>query len=69
MILQTNINKAQREFSAIKLDDGSEAIIYGLGAIKSVGIPAIENIIAVRSEGGFSDFNHFVSLIDPSKIL
>ncbi|WP_291952615.1 DNA polymerase III subunit alpha [Campylobacter sp.] len=67
-LLPPNINKAQREFSAIKLDDGSEAIIYGLGAIKSVGIPAIENIIAVRSEGGFSDFNHFVSLIDPSKI-
>ncbi|MCR6570394.1 DNA polymerase III subunit alpha [Campylobacter insulaenigrae] len=67
-LLPPNINKAQREFSATKLEDGSEAIIYGLGAIKSVGIPAIENIIAVRSDNGFSDFNHFVSLIDPSKI-
>ncbi|TDJ87935.1 DNA polymerase III subunit alpha [Campylobacter volucris] len=67
-LLPPNINKAQREFSAIKLEDGSEAIIYGLGAIKSVGIPAIENIMAIRKESGFSDFNDFISLIDPSKI-
>lgn len=67
-LLPPNINKAQREFSAIKLEDGSEAIIYGLGAIKSVGIPAIENIMDIRKDGGFSDFNDFISLIDPSKI-
>ncbi|MCW0247216.1 DNA polymerase III subunit alpha [Campylobacter lari] len=67
-LLPPNINKAQREFSATKLEDGSEAIIYGLGAIKSVGIPAIENIISIRKEEGFSDFDDFISSIDPSKI-
>ncbi|MFG5142343.1 DNA polymerase III subunit alpha, partial [Campylobacter lari] len=34
-LLPPSVNKAQREFSATKLEDGSEAIIYGLGAIKS----------------------------------
>ncbi|EKK0829941.1 DNA polymerase III subunit alpha [Campylobacter lari] len=67
-LLPPSVNKAQREFSATKLEDGSEAIIYGLGAIKSVGIPAIENIISIRKEEGFSDFDDFISLIDPSKI-
>ncbi|HHP0355767.1 MULTISPECIES: DNA polymerase III subunit alpha [Campylobacter] len=67
-LLPPNINKAQREFSATKLEDGSEAIIYGLGAIKSVGIPAIENIMAIRKEEGFSDFDDFISSIDPTKI-
>ncbi|EAK0958130.1 DNA polymerase III subunit alpha [Campylobacter lari] len=67
-LLPPSINKAQREFSATKLEDGSEAIIYGLGAIKSVGIPAIENIMAIRKEEGFSDFDDFISLIDPTKI-
>ncbi|EAH9952400.1 DNA polymerase III subunit alpha [Campylobacter lari] len=67
-LLPPSINKAQREFSATKLEDGSEAIIYGLGAIKSVGIPAIENIMAIRKEEGFSDFDDFISAIDPTKI-
>ncbi|EAK5748399.1 DNA polymerase III subunit alpha [Campylobacter lari] len=67
-LLPPSINKAQREFSATKLEDGSEAIIYGLGAIKSVGIPAIENIMAIRKEEGFSDFDDFISSIDPTKI-
>ncbi|EAJ0323753.1 DNA polymerase III subunit alpha [Campylobacter lari] len=67
-LLPPSINKAQREFSATKLEDGSEAIIYGLGAIKSVGIPAIENIMAIRKEDGFSDFDDFISSIDPTKI-
>lgn len=67
-LLPPSINKAQREFSATKLEDGSEAIVYGLGAIKSVGIPAIENIMAIRKENGFNDFDDFISSIDPTKI-
>ena len=67
-LLPPNINKAVGEFSSIRLDDGSEAILYGLGAIKSVGMPAVNNLIKVRPENGFSSVDEFMSKIDPAKI-
>ena len=66
-LLPPSINKAIREFSAFE-QDGKEAILYGLGAIKSVGIPAIENIIEIRKNGEFKNINDFLSKIDPAKI-
>ncbi|EMF9585879.1 DNA polymerase III subunit alpha [Campylobacter upsaliensis] len=68
-LLPPNINKAISEFSAIKQEDGTEAIVYGLGAIKSVGRPAIENILELRSKNGdFKDLHDFLSKIDTAKI-
>ncbi|TQR34663.1 DNA polymerase III subunit alpha [Campylobacter sp. MIT 99-7217] len=67
-LLPPNINKAMGEFSAMKLKNGEEAILYGLGAIKSVGMPAIANLISVRPEGGFKDIDDFMGRIDPAKI-
>lgn len=67
-LLPPNINKAVHEFSSVKLDDGSEAIVYGLGAIKSVGAPAVNNLISVRPEDGFKSIDEFMSKIDPAKI-
>ena len=67
-LLPPNINRAVGEFSSIRLDDGSEAILYGLGAIKSVGMPAVNNLIKVRPENGFSSVDEFMSKIDPAKI-
>ena len=67
-LLPPDINKAVGEFSSIRLDDGSEAILYGLGAIKSVGMPAVNNLIKVRPENGFSSVDEFMSKIDPAKI-
>ncbi|MCR2066953.1 helix-hairpin-helix domain-containing protein, partial [Campylobacter helveticus] len=68
-LLPPNINKAISEFSAIKQDDGTEAIVYGLGAIKSVGRPAIENILELRAKNGnFKDLHDFLSKIDTAKI-
>ncbi|ENR0324193.1 DNA polymerase III subunit alpha [Campylobacter upsaliensis] len=68
-LLPPRINKAISEFSAIKQEDGTEAIVYGLGAIKSVGGPAIENILELRSKNGdFKDLHDFLSKIDTAKI-
>ena len=68
-LLPPNINKAISKFSAIKQDDGTEAIVYGLGAIKSVGRPAIENILELRAKNGnFKDLHDFLSKIDTAKI-
>ncbi|ENQ1164068.1 DNA polymerase III subunit alpha [Campylobacter upsaliensis] len=68
-LLPPRINKAISEFSAIKQEDGTEAIVYGLGAIKSVGRPAIENVLELRSKNGdFKDLHDFLSKIDTAKI-
>ncbi|MBZ7956038.1 DNA polymerase III subunit alpha [Campylobacter molothri] len=67
-LLPPSINKAIREFSAIEQEDGKDAIVYGLGAIKSVGIPAVENLIEARESGEFKDINDFLGKIEPSKI-
>ncbi|MEB2812764.1 DNA polymerase III subunit alpha [Campylobacter upsaliensis] len=68
-LLPPRINKAISEFSAIKQEDGTEAIVYGLGAIKSVGGPAIENVLELRVKNGdFKDLHDFLSKIDTAKI-
>ena len=68
-LLPPRINKAISEFSAIKEEDGTEAIVYGLGAIKSVGGPAIENVLELRAKNGdFKDLHDFLSKIDTAKI-
>ncbi|MBM0636997.1 DNA polymerase III subunit alpha [Campylobacter sp. VicNov18] len=66
-LLPPSVNKAIREFSALE-QGGKDAILYGLGAIKSVGIPAVENLLEAREEGEFKNINDFLSKIDPTKI-
>lgn len=66
-LMPPSINKALREFSAVPLEDGKDAIVYGLGAIKSVGIPAVENLLDVR-DGEFKSIDDFLNKIEPSKI-
>lgn len=68
-LLPPSINKAFSEFSALTQEDGTEAIVYGLGAIKSVGKPAIENILELRTQNGeFKNLHDFLSKIDTAKI-
>ncbi|ASM39605.1 DNA polymerase III subunit alpha [Campylobacter sp. RM12321] len=63
-LLPPSINMSIREFSVVK--DG-KSIIYGLGAIKGVGLGAIENIIEQRGDG-FKDIDDFVSKVDSFKV-
>ncbi|WP_237064304.1 MULTISPECIES: DNA polymerase III subunit alpha [Microbulbifer] len=60
-----DVNLGAYQFSV----DMDNRIVYGLGAIKGLGEGPIENIIAVRTEGGpFTDLFDFCSRIDPRKV-
>ena len=63
-ILPPNINLSLKDF--VTLDN--ETILFGLGAIKGVGDPAIENIIEERTKKTFQNLNEFVSRIDLKKV-
>ncbi|NNE43585.1 MAG: DNA polymerase III subunit alpha, partial [Gemmatimonadetes bacterium] len=55
-----DINRSESEFT---VKDGG--IVFGLAAVKNVGVGAIEKILEVRSEGGeFTDLYDFVTRID-----
>ncbi|KUJ81637.1 DNA polymerase III subunit alpha [Microbulbifer flavimaris] len=64
-LVPPDVNLGSYQFSV----DKDNRIIYGLGAIKGLGEGPIENIIAVRSEGGpFTDLFDFCSRVDPRKV-
>ncbi len=71
-ILPPTINDAIGEFNAISVKDekgkDTEAIVYGLGAIKSVGTPAITSLLNARKEGKFKSIDDFMSKINPAKV-
>ena len=49
-VLSPDINRSVRDFSVTTLDDGREAVLFGLGAIRNVGDGAIASILASRAE-------------------
>ncbi|MBR8465624.1 DNA polymerase III subunit alpha [Campylobacter sp. faydin G-140] len=66
-VLPPSINLSMSEFSVVD-NNGKDGIIFGLGAIKSVGSAAIENIIYEREKNGkFKSLDDFVSRIDAFK--
>ena len=63
-ILPPDLNESQTDFSI-----ASEGIRFGLGAIKNVGLKAMESVIEERNQGGpFKDLFDFCKRIDPSKV-
>lgn len=68
-LLPPDINKSNIYFS-IELDqDNNKAIRYGLGAIKNVGLTAMENLVEIRNKGGlFKDINNFIERVN-SKVI
>ncbi len=60
-----DINLCQYQFRAT--DD--KTIVYGLGAIKGIGRPVIENIIEAREEGGaFKDLYDLCARVDVKRV-
>ena len=60
-ILPPDVNRSQADFT---VEDG--AVLYALGAIRNVGLAAMEHLVAVREAGGrFSDLHDFVERVDP----
>ncbi|ALV24969.1 DNA polymerase III, alpha subunit [Campylobacter iguaniorum] len=66
-LLPPNVNHSMREFSVIQ-KDGKDAIIYGMAAIKGVGVGAVENIINARNEKKFDSLSDFISRTDGSTV-
>ena len=58
-VLPPDINKSDIDFIVEKQEDGSEAVRFGLGAVKGVGRGALLSVIGARNE---RDDKHFPTL-------
>lgn len=67
-LLPPSVLHSQIEFIGGKTDDGEDAIIFGLGAVKGVGHGAIRSIIEARSEKPFESLSDFISRVDTQKV-
>lgn len=68
-ILPPDVQKSFSDFSVEKLDNGKEAIRFGLNAIKNVGTEATIAIVKTREEKGkFKDLFDFCNKIDMGQL-
>ncbi|MET0274770.1 MAG: DNA polymerase III subunit alpha, partial [Phenylobacterium sp.] len=59
-----DVNRSSADF---EVEDGE--VLYALGAIRNVGLQAMEHVVAVRREGGpFRDIFDFVERVDPRQV-
>jgi DNA polymerase-3 subunit alpha len=59
-----DVNRSGADF---EVEDG--AVLYALGAIRNVGLAAMEHVVKVRHEGGpFRDIFDFVERVDPKEV-
>ncbi len=58
-VLPPDLNKSEVDFVVEKLEDGTEAVRFGLGAVKGVGRAALQTVINARNE---RDDRHFPTL-------
>ncbi len=64
-VLPPDVNRSGWKFSAERLDDGSLGILFGLGAVKTVGEAAVEAIVREREHRGpYGDIFDFCARID-----
>ncbi len=58
------VNRSGADF---EVEDGE--VLYALGAVRNVGLTAMEHLVAVRNEGGpFRDIFDFVERVDPKQV-
>jgi DNA polymerase-3 subunit alpha len=63
-IRRPDVNLSSADF---EVEDGE--VLYALGAIRNVGLQAMEHVVAVRREGGpFRDLFDFVERVDPKQV-
>ncbi len=68
-LLQPDINRSCPTFSVERRDGQPPAIRYALGAIKNVGLVAMEGLVQERTENGpFKDLTDFVSRLDTTQV-
>ncbi len=68
-VLPPDVNRSGWKFSVERQADGTLAILFGLGAVKSVGEGAVQAIVTERErKGPFRDVFDFCARIDPSQV-
>ncbi|MDR0666663.1 MAG: DNA polymerase III subunit alpha [Campylobacteraceae bacterium] len=67
-LLPPNIAKSEVEFTPVITQEGEKAILFGLGAIKGVGVAAVKSILEARNEKNFDSLNDFIARIDGQKV-
>ena len=66
-ILPPDVNRSQWKFTVAKAPDGQPGILFGLGAVKTVGQGAVDAIIRERKNGAYRDIFDFCRRIDTSE--
>ena len=66
-ILPPDVNRSQWKFTVAKAPDGQLGILFGLGAVKTVGQGAVDAIIRERKHGAYRDIFDFCRHIDTSE--
>ena len=66
-ILPPDVNRSQWKFTVAKAPDGQLGILFGLGAVKTVGQGAVVAIIRERKHGAYRDIFDFCRRIDTSE--
>lgn len=66
-ILPPDVNRSQWKFTVAKATDGQLGILFGLGALKTVGQGAVDAIIRERKNGAYRDIFDFCRRIDTSE--
>lgn len=68
-VLPPDLNKSEPDFSVEPMEDGNVAVRYAIGAIRNVGVAAMEAVVAERKKGGpFKALYDFAERIDPKSI-
>lgn len=66
-ILPPDVNRSQWKFTVAKAPDGQLGILFGLGAVKTVGQGAVDAIIRERKNGAYRDIFDFCRRINTSE--
>ena len=66
-ILPPDVNRSQWKFTVAKAPEGQLGILFGLGAVKTVGQGAVDAIIRERKNGTYRDIFDFCRRIDTSE--
>jgi DNA polymerase-3 subunit alpha len=68
-LLPPDLNKSEADFSVEPQEDGGVAIRYALGAVRNVGLTAMESVVTERkARGPFKALYDFAERIDPKAI-
>ncbi|QDT16067.1 DNA polymerase III subunit alpha [Alienimonas californiensis] len=68
-VLPPDVNRSDVEFSVVTNEDGQDGITFGLGAVKGLGLSAMEALVREREANGpYKDIFDVTERIDPGHL-